>query len=374
MIDLRMYMNRFRDLHHEGFFTDPGLPFVYFAPGVFLYPGFFAFGVRGSVYAYTAVTFAALLFGFLWLRRCLVRVHLSPRSSTAFLLIALVTSYPILFTAERGNLEMMIAIGLAVGTWAFWKGHPWYAAILWGIFGSVKLYPLLLSAIFLSRRQYRQLLLTVATAASMILLSTLYIGPTFSTALEGLRMGTRTFLQLVTLQFYSEGFDHSFFMLLKLGTLPFHVNRQHLLLGYMTCISLIMLLLFFVRIRKLPRANQLLILSVCSVTLPPTSFDYTLIQLYAPWAVLVLIAVRASAAGTQIPGLRVAFALLALIFTPTNIVFVHGAAYSAQLKSLLLLTLLILALVNPFQPVSEAGEPRPARKPLSSPASDSAPI
>ena len=105
MIDLRMYMDRFQHLHHEGFFTDPGLPFVYFAPGVFLYPGFFVLGPHGAMYAYTAVTLFALAFAFLSLRRSLVRAHLSSKASTAFLMFAAITSYPILFTAERGNLR-----------------------------------------------------------------------------------------------------------------------------------------------------------------------------------------------------------------------------------------------------------------------------
>ena len=49
-------------------------------------------------------------------------------------------------------------------------------------------------------------------------------------------------------------------------------------------------ILWFWRIRKPPILNQVTALSVASVLLPPLSHDYTLMHLYAPWVMLVMLA------------------------------------------------------------------------------------
>jgi hypothetical protein len=118
-----------------------------------------------------------------------------------------------------------------------------------------------------------------------------------------------------------------------------------LLHGYMITLAVVMLTLYFVRIRKLPVANQLLILTVASILLPPTSWDYTLLQLYAPFIILVFLVIDSA---HKIPGLFPVFVLFGLIFTPTNFFFYSGHGASAQIKCLLLLGLMTIALVYPF--------------------------
>ena len=72
--------------------------------------------------------------------------------------------------------------------------------------------------------------------------------------------------------------------------------------------------LYFKRIFKLPLLNQVLSLTICSILLPPVSHDYTLIQMYAPWAI------------------------------------VHADyRYAGQFKALVLLVLLLLALRFPLE-------------------------
>ncbi len=153
--DFTIYLGRFRNLHHPEFFSAPGYPFTYFAPGVLLYGTFYAFGHVGGLLVYMGTTLTALVVAFVVMRRSMLKYRLSPLGVTVFLLIAITTSYPISFAIERGNLEVILAIGMALGTWAYWRGETWTAAIIWGLFGSVKLYPLLLLAVFLSFRQYR---------------------------------------------------------------------------------------------------------------------------------------------------------------------------------------------------------------------------
>ena len=47
----------------------------------------------------------------------------------------------------------------------------------------------------------------------------------------------------------------------------------------------------------MPVANQLLALTAFMVMLPPISYFYTLVHLYAPWVVLVFVAIRAGRRG-----------------------------------------------------------------------------
>jgi hypothetical protein len=338
------YFDRFVLLHTVTFFTAPGYPFTYLAPGVVLYKSLYVFSEGGGLVVYMILIIVALSFAFMRFRSEMLLRGFPKELAKGLPLFILVASYPILFCIQRGNLEILIAIGLALGTWAYWTGRTWTAAIVWGVFGSVKLYPLLLLAIFLSFGQYRQFVVSLLTAANTTILSLFYIGPDLRTASAGISGSVDAFLKLYSLQIdYWIGFDHSLFALLKLNI--HNVALPSLLHGYMITLAVVMLTLYFVRIRKLPVANQVLILSVASILLPPTSWDYTLLQLYAPFIILVFVTIDSP---HKIPGLSPVFVLLGLIFTPTNFFFYSGHGASAQIKCLLLLGLMTIALVYPF--------------------------
>jgi glycosyl transferase family 87 len=342
------YFERFKLLHTTAFFTEPGYPFTYLAPGVVLYESLYVFGERGGFLVYMILTVVALSFAFMWIRREMLLRGFRKELAEGLPLLILVASYPIIFCIQRGNLEILIAIGLALGTWAYWRERTCTAAIVWGVFGSVKLYPLLLLAIFLSFRQYRQFFVSLLAAACSTFLSLLYIGPDLRTASAGISGSLDAFLKLYSLQIdYWIGFDHSLFALLKLNI--HNVALPSLLRGYIITLAVVMLTLYFVRIRKLPVVNQLLIVTVASILLPPTSYDYTLLQLYAPFIILVFVMIDSA---QKIPGLFPVFVLLGLIFTPTNFFFYSGHGASGQIKCLLLLALMTIALIYPFSPES----------------------
>jgi hypothetical protein len=338
------YFERFKLLHSTAFFTSSGYPFTYMAPGVVLYRSLYIFGETGGLLVFLIVIIVALSFAFMRIRREMLLRGFRKELAEGLPLLLIAASYPLIFCIQRGNLEILIAIGLAFGTWAYWKERTWSAAIVWGVFGSVKLYPLLLLAIFLSVRQYRQFLVSLLAAATSTLLSLFYIGPNLRSAYAGISESLSHFLNLYALQFdYWIGFDHSLFALLKLNI--HNVALMPLLHGYMVTLAVVMLMLYFVRIRKLPVANQLMILTVASIVLPPTSWDYTLLQLYAPFVILVFVAIDTQ---EKIAGLAPSLVMLALLFTPTNFFFYSGHGASGQIKCLLLLGLMTIALVYPF--------------------------
>jgi hypothetical protein len=295
----------------------------------------------------------------------MLRRHFRPFSADGLLFIVFLTSYPLAFCFQRSNLEFVVASGIALGTWAYWRERTWTAAILWGVFGSVKLYPLLVLALFLSFRQYRQFFAAIFTAAGFSIMALLYIGPDFHTALTGIVGSLPKFVSLYTLAYDPWiGFDHSIFALLKVVFHPSLAALPKLLHVYFIVLGATMLALYLVHIRKLPAANQLLILSICSILLPPTSWDYSLLQLYAPFFVLVFLSIDAK---ERIAGLSVALVLLALLFTPTNFLYSAGDGRGGQIKCVLLIMLLVVSLMHKFQ--YSISSPQ-SRTPLQSTGSD----
>ena len=159
--------------------------------------------------------------------------------------------------------------------------------MLWGGFGAVKMYPLLLAGLFVARRRWLgYLLLTVGTAAAVTLLSLAYIGPTFAAARAGLQGGTAEFLADYTLAIRATEWDHSLFAGLKVFAVDQGYAVAPLLRPYFLVAGGTMLLVYVLRIRRLPLANQVVALSISMVLLPPTSFEYTLTEMYGAWGVL----------------------------------------------------------------------------------------
>ena len=343
--DFSVYFELFRRLHQTAFFTEPLFPFMYLPPAVVLYRGFYLFGLKFGFALYLIIVYVAIRFGLKPVRRAMLGRGLAARPVDHFLLGLVFTSYPLLFCLQRGNVEVVTASGLALGTWAYCTGRTWCAAVLWGIFGSLKLYPLLLLALFLSARQYGQLLAGCGTAVTTTLMALLYTGPTLRTAIAGTRRGLNSFLHFYILNLDSRlsSFDHSLFGLLKMSLCRYGVQPEMMLEGYFATVGAIMLALYLVRVRKLPFANQLLFLSVASVLIPPVSFDYTLLQLYAPLVVLILVLLD-----ERPPRMTAVFVLLALLFTPTNFLFSRGESRAGQIKAALLIGLLYFAIQRPF--------------------------
>ena len=129
----------------------------------------------------------------------------------------------------------------------------------------------------------------------------------------------------------------------------------------MVAVALGGLVLYFTRIIRLPRVNQIVILLALSLLLPPISGDYTLIHLYAGWLVLALYALRAQPGIIRSRVLPACFLFLAIVFCPETYMFIGQAHIAGSFKALALSLLVILLLIYPLeekltQP-AEAGAP-----------------
>jgi hypothetical protein len=128
------------------------------------------------------------------------------------------------------------------------------------------------------------------------------------------------------------------------------------------------LILYFWKIRSLPRTNQVLALTVASILLPPLSHDYTLVHLYIPWALLVLVAICSKdARGPR--GLTLCFICMAILMSPESFLFFRGVRIAGQFKAIVLLVLLVISVVCPFEdPVLEQKEEQLVAAPVGEPS------
>jgi hypothetical protein len=96
------------------------------------------------------------------------------------------------------------------------------------------------------------------------------------------------------------------------------------------------LLLWFTRVRRMDRLEQILFLSAAMLIVPPISNDYTLLHLYAPFGLLALAVVRDEVPSRLSTPWLVCFAVL---FTAQSFVIAVSTHFAGQLKCLFLVVL-----------------------------------
>lgn len=358
--DITCFARRFHFLHTPAFFSsDPRLigdepPFEYPGAASFLY--LLPYSIPGSTsgtpnYLIAYLTFIVITVAGLayLLGRVLTRAGLRTRTAAGTLLIAALLSYPFWFEFGTANVEFFIFLFLLGGTVAFCKGRFDLAAVLYGAAGGMKIFPLIFIALFLARKQYRQIAIALATALALNLAGLRLINPSISYASKGISAGlavNRQFYMLHVLRLETS-FDHSLFGLLKRFAAV--ANRwiipEKVLSAYLLFVAVSGLALYFVRIRKMPFLNQVIALYIIAILFPPTSHDYTLIHLYVPWGLLFLYMVKRSSAGLALPkGILAAFVCLAIACSTENELTSRTMGYSAQLKCVALVVLLGIVL------------------------------
>ena len=285
-----------------------------------------------------------LIFGF-W--QALKRVGFPTEWLGLFVAVVAITSYPLIFEIQRANLEVIVWLFTAVGIWAFYRDRPYLAAVAIGIAISLKLYPFILLGMFLSTKRYRAMVLAVGTAITFALVSYAWIGPTVHDAYVWNSTNLAMFSKYYAGRISHLGYDHSLFGLVKFVTLK-KLDLQNWVRPYTMLAAGASLVLYFARLWRLPLPNQIIGLSVLSIVLPPVSYDYTLLNLYPAFAVLVCLAVLAQRAGSVVPHMTIYMVLFALILTPESYVILFGSAYGAQVRAVALIAILVMALRSPL--------------------------
>jgi hypothetical protein len=277
-------------------------------------------------------------------------------TATLFPLTVALVSFPIAGLLQRGNIELFVWIFTALGIWAFLRGRNDAAAVLWGLAAAVKLYPVVLLVLLLPRRRWPAFALGIATFAGVTLASLAWLGPTVGVAwrasmenvfrYQDVRVGQWTLHELAA--------NHSAMGLVKVAAMVADVPLERLTLPYYAFGAAVFAWAFFARLWRMPVANQLLAVAVFMVILPPISYFYTLVHLYAAWVVLVFVAIRAETAGldgarVRVPGLTAAMLLLVPIFVSFMLfTFPRVLLFGGLVQAGLLMAVFACALRFPF--------------------------
>ena len=351
--DFQAFQDKFKDFGTPAFFTSKHSFFMYPAPMVFVFRPFMIETDRSSkvFLGFLLLIVAFLAFAF---RRILRHAGLSGASLNLFVAAVVILSYPIIFELVRWNIEMVIFLLTSLGVWAFWRERFYQAALYFGLAASLKFFPFIFLGLLFARKRYREISFSIFVALVVTLASLKLLGPTVPQAFAWDNLQMATFRQHFAGVPASIGYDHSFFAFAKWIMLPRSRDLTTWVTPYTRTIAISGLLLYFARIWKMPRLNQVLAISVLAVTLPPTSYDYTLLSLYPAFLLLCLRVLEEShrAAKDRLQ-LTHYFLLFAVIFTPLSFVVWNGGRYAGQLRLLALVAVLLYSLVTPL-PEQEA--------------------
>lgn len=363
--DLTIYRARFVFFHSPAFFKQPGWQYMYPAPLSLAYKFFYHFQHAAPVFAAVAIVWI-LLAAFL-LGRALWARGVSAWASATILLVLVFCSYALFFELKQANLELIVWIVISCGLWAFYRGGFRTAAVCFGIATAMKLFPFVFLGLFLARKQYRLTSLSLGAAGLTTLVSLWALCPDLPAGWQGISEGLTAFRTIYVLHIPAFPFDHSLFRLLR-WFLSWNASSKaavsatetlsSVLTAYLGVCATAGVILYFVRIRKLPLANQVLCLTVASILLPPVSFDYTLIHLYGPLVLLLLATLDQPLEGVRPsqPGLGSVFVLLALLLAPETEFIFRKVTLEGEFKSCCLVILFCVALCCPFVSAADLKE------------------
>ncbi|HZD77650.1 MAG TPA: glycosyltransferase family 87 protein [Acidobacteriaceae bacterium] len=327
--------------------------FPYPAPAALAFEAFFSAGKHALGYFLLSVIIC-VIGAALWCGIALSHRGLEFQSVILFVGIAAVSSYPFMFLFSRANIEIVNWIFVSLAIAALWCERWNLAGVLLCLAISFKLFPFILLGLFFSRRKYLSILIALGTALGVDIISLAILGPSIKIANQQIARGLQ-FVQVAYVRKFTPAeitFDHSLFAVVKQIAAAFHiVDPAHLSRfadRYMVVAALIGLLLYFTRIIRLPRINQIIILLTLSLLLPPVSGDYTLIHLYPAWMILALFALNAEPGIIRSRVLPACFFLLAIAFCPETYLFIGQAHIAGAFKALALSVLVILLLIYRF--------------------------
>jgi hypothetical protein len=348
-IDLNVYTYRFTFFHTPEFFTYQATSvFAYPAAAAVLYRLFYATGNAQFTYFVLAALVVAI---------SLAVTHFRFRTQgTAWLMPAflLVAAFPFLFCVQRANIELILCVLTAAGLVLAWRGRLIPAASLFGVAAALKLYPILLLGLFLNRRRnLPAFAVGVLTAIALTLAAIAFTGPTFSFAAHGFLHGVSQFQDhyVDKVNFDEVYFDHSLLSPFKYIAAIRHLDLARWRIAYYATAGSLALILFL-RVRTFPFLNRAVFLVAALLALPPVSFTYTLIHLYAPCLLLLPLLAKPSPAVPR--GAIAAAALMLVLLLPLSALRVLGVEPTGPIAAIVLGLLLITPAFAPWPSPSAA--------------------
>ena len=363
--DFRVFQDQSLHFRTASYWDDYGYPFTYPAPLAVTFGLFYR--LPHPLKTYFVILALGCTAWITWLARGLAARGLALHESLAFALIVLITSWPVWYLIDTTNIEGLMAILLALGVLAVLRGNSWVGAILIGIAASMKLFPILLLVLLLSKRRFKEFAAGVATAIGATVGSLALLGPSIRVAQahlnDGMEFLRKNYMVLnrgaIELNFSHSLFNQLKFVLLLGDRILNHggaaASRAHeqaildaALPAYLVVGAIVGVAIYVVKIRKLPMLNQTIAVTIAAVLLPPFSSDYTLIHMLIPFGLLCFYTVDAKREGRIVSGLNACFACFCLVLAFESF-FTIRYALANSIRALALIALLILVLRHRFE-------------------------
>jgi hypothetical protein len=354
--DFTGFQERFLHIHTMEFFTMPGGRYAYPAPLAIFYQTLYSiWGNRPHpILILDAFTLASACIATFFFYRAMRRRNISTLQAAAYCLITLVLSYPLYYEIQRGNVEVVLWIIVMLAVWAFRTEKPYLAAVLIGTAIACKWYPAVLLGLFLFPKKYKLIPIALITTVVVTVFSDWWLGPTLKIAATGTSAGVQGFMAVYAANYFALGYDCSFFALFKFFIRHFHPDLVRDYNWYLRIAAVAATALYFLRIRRLPVINQICVLILLSITLPPVSFDYTLLHLYVCWAVFTLYVIDRFQAGETVPMAGWTMAWFAFAMAPHGYIIRGGDRYCGTFRVIGLIALLYIFLKYPFAETKES--------------------
>ena len=357
--DMLVFRPGFEHFRTPQFWDSFEYPFTYPAPVAVVFGLLFRSGHPVKVYLLieTIATGAAAW----WFVRQLTRRGITAMVAWAFTVSLLVMTWPLLFLIDTANAEGLVVVVLALGVYAVLRERWWLGAVLIGIAGSMKFFPLILLGLLLAKRRYKEFAAALVVALLVTIASLAYVGPSIAEAQRHIDVGFALIqnMYLYTMKVDAAALDHSLWVGVRYAAVygarllhPVGAEQQAaqsaavLVVGlraYLATTAAAGLILFFAKTRKLPELNIVLSLTICAVLLPPLSLEYTLVHLLLPFGLLCAYAIDMAQRNLAVGGLGACFGCFAVIFNIETFLS-NRFLYAAEFRTLALVLLLLLVL------------------------------
>ena len=332
---------------------------IYPAPAAYL-QCFWLLHSTHAVRILFGITFC-VFFGAAWLLWLQVRNATGYRVLAAIVIaVTLLTSFPLMVLLNRANMEPVVTALVLLFLLCFIRTRYWLAALFLVIACCIKPYSGIFFLLMLFRKRFVETAVAVCVIAVANFLALAGMNPSPMAAYRGIQAGQRLFLAMdvFTMREFQMSFDHSLFSCLQqvvrfLAGHPLYDSRTlKLLFVPYTALSMAGAGVVIIRAYRMPVLNQFFAFTILTVLLPWFSFDYTLIELYLPWGLLLMYLIQPPSDGYPRLGLAELLLILipcAVIFTPQTYLRIgEENGLGGQVKAVALLVLLVAILWRPM--------------------------
>ena len=246
---------------------------------VVMYP--FTFLKADLAYALYFTAFTVFLVCFI--SRSLKNQRRIEKASDLFVFTFL--SYPFLFSVDRGNVEMLIFVFLALFVHFYVKGRQRISVIFLSLATAMKLYPAVFGLLYFEDKKYRNILLSALLVAALTVSSAAILKGGIRGSVTGLKRNLEIFEREYIRA--DHGLQHNCSLygavrifhqeVLEKTNVPF--NRK---LVFGLTAALLGLVFVFAFFREKTFWKKICLLVLIILLLPQVSYDYKLIHLYIP--------------------------------------------------------------------------------------------